>query len=142
MARSWSQGVYVPTNPGKYKGAKNPTYRSSWEKRFMVFCDLNENILEWASESHRIPYVNPITGVKTNYVPDFLIVYKDKYNQIKTEMIEIKPQSQIPGHAKSNYDKAMAIINESKWKSAKTFCDQLNIGFRIITENQIFEGKK
>ena len=40
------KGRYSPTYPRKYKGNHtNIVYRSLWERKFMVYCDLNENIL-------------------------------------------------------------------------------------------------
>jgi hypothetical protein len=51
------KGKFIPTNTKKYRG--NPTniiYRSLWERKFMVYCDLNENILEWGSEEIIIPF--------------------------------------------------------------------------------------
>ena len=34
------KGLFKPLNPQKYKGNhKNIIYRSSWEKRFMGYCD-------------------------------------------------------------------------------------------------------
>jgi hypothetical protein len=50
------KGKYKPQNPQKYKG--DPTkiiYRSLWERKFMVYCDTNVNILQWASEEVIIP---------------------------------------------------------------------------------------
>ena len=42
---------YKPNYPNKYKGdANNIICRSSWERRFCSWCDLNENIIEWGSE--------------------------------------------------------------------------------------------
>ena len=50
------KGIYRPSNPKKYKGdSKNIIYRSLWERKFMNYCDLNENILEWASENFGFP---------------------------------------------------------------------------------------
>ena len=44
-------GKYKPTNIEKYKGDhRNIIYRSLWERKFMVYCDSNEKILEWGSE--------------------------------------------------------------------------------------------
>ena len=34
------KGIFKPLNKAKYKGqVNNIVYRSSWEKRFMVYCD-------------------------------------------------------------------------------------------------------
>ena len=44
------KGKYKPKNRSKYKG--DPTkivYRSLWERRFMVYCDENPNVIKWAS---------------------------------------------------------------------------------------------
>ena len=42
---------YHPERPEKYVGdAKNIICRSSWERKFCRWCDLNENIIKWGSE--------------------------------------------------------------------------------------------
>ena len=39
------KGRYKPENPKKYKGdSGNIVYRSLWERKFMRYCDLNENV--------------------------------------------------------------------------------------------------
>ena len=44
-------GKYRPTNPRKYKGdPRNIVYRSLWERKFMVYCDSHDHIIEWGSE--------------------------------------------------------------------------------------------
>ena len=73
------KGIYRPSNPKKYKGdSQNIIYRSLWERKFMNYCDLNENVLEWASEEFWIPYKDPTTNRVRRYFPDFFIKYKDK----------------------------------------------------------------
>ena len=68
------KGIYRPSNPKKYKGdSKNIVYRSLWERKFMNYCDLNENILEWASEEFWVPYCDPTTNRVRRYFPDFFI---------------------------------------------------------------------
>jgi len=104
----------------------------------MRMCDNHPAILAWASESHRIPYINPITGKRSTYVPDFFVIYADKEGKKHAELVEVKPSSQIAGNAKGQYDQAMAVVNEAKWKFAREFAKQQGIGFRIITENEIF----
>lgn len=142
MPNRFYQGIYTPTNQEKYLGKKMPTFRSSWEFKFMQFCDTNPNILGWASESHRIPYRHPFTGKLTTYVPDFFIVYVDKNGKKHAEMIEIKPSKQTIDQAMRPRDKAIAAINEAKWKMAREWCKQQNIHFRIITEQEIFRSPK
>jgi len=136
----FQQGVYEPINKEKYLGKHLPRYRSGWELQFMRMCDRHPNILGWASESHRIPYINPLSGKPTNYVPDFFIIYEDMAGKKHAEIVEIKPSKQIVGNATSNYDKAHAIINEAKWKMARQWAGQQGMGFRIITENEIFRS--
>lgn len=135
---TYQQGNYQPKNTEKYIGKHIPKYRSGWELQFMRMCDNHPAILAWASESHRIPYINPITGKRSTYVPDFFVIYADKDGKKHAELVEVKPSSHIVGNAKGQYDQAMAVINEAKWKFAREFARQQGIGFRIITENEIF----
>ena len=56
-------GNFHPEQPHKYKGnPRNIKYRSMWERRFMVYLDRNENIIEWASEEVVLPYTSPFDG--------------------------------------------------------------------------------
>jgi len=90
----FSQGVYEVRNANKYVGKGKPRYRSSWELSFMNFLDNNEHIMQWASESISIPYRHPLTGKQTIYVPDFLVIYRDKNGKQRAELVEIKPSGQ------------------------------------------------
>tara|TARA_R110000868_G_scaffold14088_10_gene65904 strand:+ start:5281 stop:5715 length:435 start_codon:yes stop_codon:yes gene_type:complete len=144
MASKYQQGLFEMKNPSKYIGKHTPRYRSSWELKFMRVLDAHPNVVAWASESHRIPYVNPLTRKSTVYVPDFFMVYEDKAGNRKAEFIEIKPAGQIIGKAKSVQQKAAAIINEAKWQAARAFAERQGVGFRVLTENELFNnaGKK
>ena len=77
MARKqkYAQGLYEVKNIKKYVGKGKPKYRSGWELTFMIFCDTNDNIITWASESMAIPYRHPLDGKVHKYIPDFFIVY-------------------------------------------------------------------
>ena len=91
MAKSY-RGLYRPTNPKKYVGnTKQIVYRSLLERRFMRYCDLNQDILYWASEELPVRYYNPLDKKYHRYFPDFVVktVNNDKY------MIEIKPSRQV-----------------------------------------------
>lgn len=144
MANNFAKGIFHPKNPEKYQGKKLPKWRSSWENRFMIFCDENQYVKAWASEGVRIPYLDPITGKKRHYVPDFLVQYVDKHGKEITELVEIKPMNQtsVKAAGRSKRNQYAAIINEAKWKSAEAFCKQSNITFRIITEKDIFQNGK
>jgi hypothetical protein len=141
----FAQGTYRVENPEKYAGKKAPRYRSGWEQAFMRFCDNNDNIVMWASESLTIPYRHPLTGKQTIYVPDFLIQYRNKRNQVVTELIEIKPKKQSVLESKASArDKAIVAVNYAKWAAAQKWCKRQGIVFRVITEDDIFRqgGKK
>jgi len=135
----FAQGVYKVMNPLKYVGKREPRYRSGWEFAFMKFCDTNDNILQWASESIVIPYRHPLTGKMTNYVPDFLITYRTRDNRMCAEVIEIKPKKQSVIESKASArDRAVVAVNYSKWDAATKWCRRQGLQFRVITEDDIF----
>jgi hypothetical protein len=141
----WAQGFYTPKNPEKYIGKHTPKYRSGWELTFMTFCDTNKNVLYWASESLVVPYKNPLTGKKANYIPDFFVVYQNKYGKQIAEVVEIKPkkQSLIESKVASAKDKAIVAVNYAKWGAAAAYCKQQGFTFRVITEDDLFyNGRK
>ena len=98
---------YKPNYPNKYKGDPNNIIcRSSWERRFCSWCDLNENIIEWGSEEFWIPYLSPVDNRVHRYFPDFIIKVKESTGQIKTYVIEVKPKKQTqPPKPKSRVTK-------------------------------------
>ena len=54
----------------------------------MVYCDKNQNILEWASEEIAIPYRSPIDNRVHRYFPDFYMKVKEFNGKIKRYVIE------------------------------------------------------
>lgn len=141
----WAQGIYTPKNPQKYIGNHKPKYRSGWELTFMTFCDNNESIIYWASESMRIPYKHPLTGKPTIYVPDFLVVYQNRFGKQVAEVVEIKPKKQsiIESKVANAKDRMVVAINHAKWAAAMAYCKSQGLTFRVITEDDIFyNGRK
>lgn len=140
--RNTAKGKFTPKNPEKYQGMGDPTYRSSWELTFMMFCDNNPAVLHWASESVKIPYRDPLTGKNTVYVPDFLIVYTDKNEKKHAELIEIKPNNQavLEAVGKNKLNQAQYIRNVAKWEAAQAWCKKYGIKFRVISEKDIFHN--
>ena len=141
----FAQGKFNIKNPDKYVGNKTPTYRSSWEFAFMRFCDEHTSVAQWASEAIKIPYRHPFTGKHTVYVPDFFIVYLDKNNKQKVELIEVKPANQTIREkvGKSKQNQAAWVVNQAKWAAAQSWCKQKCIFFRIVNEGDIFhQGKR
>jgi hypothetical protein len=142
MASKFSQNWFNPKNPEKYVGNKRIRYRSSWELHFMRFCDTNPNIIKWASEAIQIPYVNPLTGKRTVYVPDFFIQYVDKTGKMIVELIEIKPDNQqiLEKVGNNSYHQSEYIKNQAKWAAAHAYCQQNQIRFRVINQTELFVG--
>ena len=139
------KGKYRPSYPQKYKGdPTNIIYRSLWERRFMKYCDHNENILEWGSEELALPYRSPIDGRIHRYFPDFYIKVKESTGQIKKYLIEVKPKRQTvePAVQKRKtkqyiYEVVEYAKNQAKWKAAKDFCKDRLWEFKIITEDDL-----
>ena len=137
----WAQGTYTVINRAKYVGNGEPRYRSGWELSFMRFLDSNDSVLQWASESVAIPYRHPLTGKMTRYIPDFLMTYRTRDNQMRAELIEIKPKKQSVIESKmSNRDRAIVAINYAKWAAAQKWCKQQGLTFRVITEDAMFRN--
>ena len=139
------KGKYYPSFPRKYKGdPTNIIYRSLWERKFMVYCDKNRNILEWWSEEIAIPYRSPIDRRVHRYFPDFYIKVKESHNKIKSYLIEVKPKKQTKppvkpkrqtkGYIREAYEYAK---NQSKWKAATEYCLDRGWEFKVITEKEL-----
>jgi len=142
MSLKFAKDLFQIRHPEKYVGSKTPVYRSSWEMTFMMFCDNNPSIQEWASEPVKIPYRDPLTGKQTVYVPDFLITYIDRNHKKHVEMIEIKPANQMIKErvGKNAYNQAQYVKNMAKWQAAGQWCKNRGIRFRVINENDIFQN--
>lgn len=140
----FAQGIFTPKHPEKYIGNHKPKFRSGWEMSFMMFLDSNDNILQWASESISIPYRNPITGKNSMYIPDFFVLYKNKHGKQIAEIVEIKPkkQSLIESVRASARDRMIVAVNQAKWASAAAYCKRMGMGFRVLTEDQLFHTGK
>ena len=143
-------GKFKPKNYKKYKG--DPTkiyYRSLWERRFMVYCDNNPNIVEWGSEEIIIPYKSPVDKRVHRYFPDFYIKYVNSKGQAIREIIEVKPKSQckpppVPKRQTRKFKQKVLtyIINQAKFKAAEEFCKDRKMGFHILTEDHLVPKKK
>ena len=119
------QGKYRPTYSGKYKGdPNNIIYRSSWEYKFMKWCDITSSVQEWGSEEIIIPYISPVDGKRHRYFPDFYVKIENrKY------LVEVKPfrQTLEPKTQKRNTKRYINEvvtyhINKAKWNAATEFC--------------------
>lgn len=145
MSLRFAKDRYKLKNPEKYIGLGVPVYRSSWEASVMKMCDENPAILQWASESIKIPYRDPLTGKNTVYVPDFLVAYVDANQKQHAELWEIKPKKQavLEAVGKNPYNQASYIKNMAKWQVASQWAKKHGLFFRVLTEEDIFHlGKK
>ena len=134
------RGKYRVSNPRKYKGdARNVVYRSSWEYKFMQWCDSHPSVEEWASEEIIIPYISPVDGKRHRYFPDFYVkVGNKKY------IAEVKPsrQTKEPKTQKRNTKKYISevmtyAVNQAKFKAADEFCKDHGWEFMIVTEKEL-----
>ena len=110
----------------------------------MVYCDLNENILEWGSEEIAIPYRSPIDNKVHRYFPDFYVKLKETTGKIKKYIIEVKPKKQLTPPKKPKrqtkgylYETYEYARNQAKWKAAREFCADRNFEFKIMTEDNL-----
>ena len=102
------KGKYQLKNTHKYIGnPMNVIYRSLWERKFMVYADNSDNILEWGSEIKPKVQCSP---------PEKKPSRKTKawYNKVKTWG-----------------------INQAKWKYANEYCLDRNWEFKILTEDHL-----
>ena len=114
------KGKYYPSFPRKYKGdPTNIIYRSLWERKFMVYCDKNQNILEWASEEIAIPYRSPIDNRVHRYFPDFYMKVKETNGKIKNYVIEVKPAKQTKPPVKPKDKQKVIFVKHMNMQKIK-----------------------
>lgn len=138
-------GRYRVKNPKKYKGNHEKVYyRSSWELKFMVYCDNNSAIVEWGSEEVVIPYISPLDGRRHRYFPDFYIKVKQVDGSYKRIIIEVKPKHQtMPPKPQQRKTKKFINevrtwgVNEAKFKAAVDWTRDRGMEFMILTEEHL-----
>jgi len=142
----YNQGKFRPRNPQKYGGdVSNIVYRSSYELKFMQYCDLTESVNSWKSEEFWIPYRSPLDGKTHRYFPDFFLKYKDKDGKVRNLVVEVKPAKDLkepqtnPSRRTKSwaYSVKMWAINQAKFEAAKEWCADHNYEFRIFTEKEL-----
>lgn len=139
------KGRYKVANPSKYIGdTREVIYRSTWELKFMKYCDHNNSVLEWGSEEIVIPYISPIDNRMHRYFVDFFIKVKQQDGQIKKYLIEIKPSKFVappekPKRKTQHYINEVFTwgVNQAKWKSAREYCKTKGWQFEILTEKEL-----
>jgi hypothetical protein len=151
--RKYSQGYYKPVNPDKYVGDLSKIiYRSSWEYRFMRYCDLTPAVQKWSSEPRAIKYYSPIDQKMHDYYVDFYLRV-DKHGKMQDFLAEVKPNKALSKPILENratmkrlqeYNEQLRtwIINKAKFEAAKAFADSIGYKFVLVTEEFLFENNK
>lgn len=139
------KGYYRPIHPTKYKG--NPTrivYRSNYERILMHKLDIHPSVIEWSSESVRVPYRSPLDNKIHRYFVDFYVKMKDKSGNIVKKIIEVKPYKQTippptPTQPSKSYLREMVRyqINKTKWEAARAWASSHGMQFSILTEDDL-----
>ena len=135
------KGKYIPINPKKYVGNSSQIiYRSLWERKLMVYCDRNDNIIEWGSEEVIVPYRSPWDGKMHRYFPDFW-VEKDNGDEL---VIEVKPKQHLvppkkPKRQTQKYLREMKTfaVNQRKFEVAQEYCKNKGMKFQIMTQDEL-----
>jgi hypothetical protein len=138
------QGKFIPKNPQKYMGdPSNIIYRSSYEVKFMIWCDRRESVLQWGSEELVVPYVSPLDNQIHRYFVDFIMKVKTREG-VKTYMIEVKPyrftqEPVIPKRKSKNFltEVKQWGVNQAKWNAAKKYAEERGWEFMLITERDL-----
>jgi len=138
------KGLFNPQNDQKYRGSRPIVFRSGLELNFFRWCDRNDRVLQWGSESVVIPYISPKDGRMHRYFVDSVLVLKTDKGP-KKFLIEIKPEKQTQppttnGHkSKKNllYEQVMWAVNSCKWEAAKAWCVKNGFEFVILTEKDL-----
>lgn len=145
MYKGIYKGKYRVSNPSKYRGdIKDIVYRSSWELKFMKWCDTNPSVIEWGSETMIIPYKSPVDNKVHRYFVDFYIKIKNKDGNAVKYLIEIKPEKFtkppiIPKRKTRKFIEEVFQygVNQAKWKSADEFCMDRGMKFLVLTEKDL-----
>jgi hypothetical protein len=143
--QKYTQGIYQPKNPEKYKGSTPIIYRSKLELLSMRYLDNNPNILTWGSESIVIPYQSPKDGKLHRYFVDLVASLKDRSGKIQKLLIEVKPEKQTRPPTITNkkkqstmlYEKVTWAVNQAKWDAARQWAKSKGYTFLILNEKHL-----
>jgi hypothetical protein len=142
------QGYFPINECKKYYGQGPIIYRSSWERKFCLYCERTPEISQWSSESISVKYFNPLDEKYHTYFPDYLVRLKNG----STFLVEVKPKVQLikPTEPKrltpksiKNYKWAYNtwLTNMVKKEAAESFCKMKGWKYMIVTED-FFKNKE
>ena len=144
-ARKWR-----PRHPEKYVGDPNDIVaRSSWEVKFLNWCDSRDDVLAYSNETVIIPYFDPVKNKQRRYFVDFWVKVKTKTGEIRKFLIEIKPDKFTkppvqPKRKTKRYieEQLQYVTNCAKWDAAYNACKNTDVEFLILTENELGIAKR
>mgnify|MGYP003628179872 FL=1 len=136
------QGFFPINECKKYQGKGPIIFRSSWERKFCIYCERTPDIEAWSSESVKVKYFNPSDNKYHTYYPDYLV----RLTNGKTFLVEVKPKSQLkkPNKPKRQTPKTIKsykwaynawMLNMLKKEAAEHFCKSRNWKFLLVTED-------
>jgi len=149
-SQRYINGVYNIRYKKKYKGDTTKIiYRSSYERKFCVYCDTSDKVLSWSSEPFTIPYNCPLLGKKREYLIDFYARIQNERGEINDFLIEVKPKAKLrkPIPPKNQtlkklqtYNTAMKefLTNMAKFSAARLYAIKIGYKFIIVTEDILF----
>lgn len=152
---NYQQGLYTPQNKNKVVKLNNEGglyFRSSWEKRIMIWLDYlagTGKVARWGAEFIEIKY-NDMMGKPHRYYPDFYVemCIDGNPDKFKRMVLEVKPMNEtkppvLPKNANSKkletfeYQIKTYTKNVYKWERAKEYCKARDLEFYIITEKHL-----
>ena len=142
--KKYTQGIFNPQHPEKYRGSLPIYFRSSLEIKAFRWMDNNSNVLTWGSESVIIPYQGP-DGKLHRYFVDLVCEMKRTTGEVQKFLIEVKPDKQTlppivtPRQSIKTklYESYNYAVNSKKWQAAEAWCSKKGMRFLILTEKHL-----
>jgi hypothetical protein len=136
------QGYFPINECKKYQGNGPIIYRSSWERKFCLYCERNPEIQTWSSESFSIRYFSPIDNKYHNYFPDYVVRLRNG----TVFIVEVKPKAQLqkPEPPKRQTPKSIKshkwlyetwVTNMCKKAAAEEFAKTKGWSYLLLTED-------
>lgn len=146
--REYKSGYYRPINHHKF-GVERCVYRSSWERDFLKWADINDKIVKVQYEKIVIPYKCATDNKIHKYHVDVKLTIQEG-DKLVVYLIEIKPFNKTVPPKESKRKKKTTILfeqvewakNTSKWKSAEQYCRDRGYRWCIMTEKGIYIDNK
>lgn len=106
--------------------------------------DSHPDVLRWASEEVKVPYLDPVTRRVRNYWPDFVVERRGRDRKVEVLMVEVKPAKEtVPPERGSKrvrryLQEALTYSrNQAKWVAARSFCTRVGWKFVVWTERDL-----